>query len=200
MPVEQVPPSLVARTLRPVAARVQQTLGRNKCGATAQVPRTLSTLIAIRSRGCPAPSGMATKAVLSHTPRPPLWHNHHTRMKSLADAVSGHIRPRLRPDCRSDWGWLGARVEDATCLPSAVPEYRASIVKQTVFVWTRCGSRPRPFGTASVCLSSLWRRLCSRPAPSRPPSEIPSLPVPADRRRCNIIARHHPLLTDGSHP
>src|SRR6266404_9979964 len=85
------------------------------------------------------------------------------------------------------FGGLGG----TTCLPSAVPELRASILKQMEFILTRLRSRPSVFGVSFSCLPSLLERLHLQPALSPPlsPKNLNYLP-PGDRRRRNTIVRH----------
>src|SRR5258707_14542820 len=85
------------------------------------------------------------------------------------------------------FGGLGG----TTCLPSAVPKLRASILKQMEFILTRLRSRPLVFGVSFSCLPSLLERLHLQPALSPPlsPKNLSCLP-PGDRRRRNTIVRH----------
>src|ERR1700687_20549 len=116
----------------------------------------------------------------------------------VVDAAPGLIEPRFRPYwirllLQAGFGFgLGARVGDATCLPSAVPGLRASTLKRTVFISARAWSRPRLLGTSLGCLPSLWVGPCLRPAPSPLSSpKIPDLLPAVDRRRWDTIERHH---------
>src|SRR5260370_36579152 len=87
--------------------------------------------------------------------------------------------------CRIRW------VGGTTCLPSAVPELRASILKQTEFILTRLRSRPLVFRVSFGCLLSFLERLHLQPALSPPlsPKNLNYFP-PGDRRRRNTIVRH----------
>ena len=110
--------------------------------------------------------------------------------RPLCSVSSGHGSAAIesRPDDLSDFGGFGG----TTCLPSAVPELRASTLKQAVVIRACLRFQPLAFGKLFGFLPSFWERPRSRLALNPPlsPGTLNSLPA-VGRRRWNT--RERPL-------
>ena len=119
-----------------------------------------------------------------------LWLNSHTRIESPGSIL---VQPRFRPHCGRNLAWgrgWGSNMSSVDCAKKAA--VRTSPTKQILFR-TRCRSRAFASATSFDRLPSFSGRRRLRPARNPPSSEIPNLPAPATRRRCNAtngLGRH----------